>query len=237
MSGPWMKLVVAASALWCVIGLGILLSWGFFRDFDPPTSFAVVASIAVILGLARLLIGRRHQRQLVFWCRRFGDTDTLAGELNRWHGRMIDEAAKDLALPVTLQDESVATPPLVANAVVFPVFVIMAVGSLGTTLAVLDLPWFDTRLGQVASFVVSVLALTAASIVAVMAARWLGTRRVAPGTVTHAAQRAMRRKRSRAGLLVLQCKSIDWQKCVAELFDSATLAIIDMSVLSGSTLR
>jgi hypothetical protein len=232
MTGLWLKIIFAASGLWCVVGFGILVSCGFLRDFDPSTSLVVLLSIGVLGGFARLLVGRRHGGKLVFWCRRFGDTDGLAGQLNRWHGRIIDEATKGIAMPVTLQDESVDKPPLVAYAVVLPVFVGMLPGSLGSTLWLFELSWFDTPLGKIAAFVTVVLAFTAPSIVAVLVARWLGTRRVVPGSVARTAHRAVRGNRSRAEMLVLQCKSEHWQACVIELLDLAVFAIIDVSVPS-----
>lgn len=227
-----MKLVFVASLLWCLAGLGVLLSWDFFRDFNPSIGIVVLMLFTVLIGLTRWLLGRKHQGVLVFWCRRFGDTETLAGHLNRWHGRIIDEASRGFALPVTLQDESVDTPPLVSTAVFFPVFLVMMLGSLGSSLWLFDLPWFDTTVGNIAGFVMVVLAITAPSVVAVLVCRWLGENRVVPGTVARVALRAMRTTRSRRGLVVLKCASENWQECVAELLGSVSLAIIDVSVLS-----
>jgi hypothetical protein len=67
-----------------------------------------------------------------------------------------------------------------------------------------------------------------------MVSRWLGARRVAPGKVARIARRAVRGRRSRAGMLVLGCRSEHWQACVAELLDLAALAVIDVSVPSGN---
>ncbi len=225
-------LLFFAAALWCMVGYVVLLSWDFFRDIDLPIAVVVLLSIGVIAGLVPLLVGRRHRRKLVFWCRRFGNPDALAGQLNRWHGRIIDEASRGIALPVTLQDESIDMPPLVASAVVFPVFLAMMIGSLGSAIWLLELPWFETSLGKAAGFVTVVLAVTAPSVVAVLVARWLGARKVTPENVLRTARRAVRRNQSRAKMLVLQCQSDHWQDCVIELFDFATLAIIDASVPS-----
>lgn len=234
MFGWGLKLIFVVSSLWCVIGFGILISWNFFRDFDPPTSIVALLSLAVLVGFARFLIGRRHKGKLLFWCRRFGDTDELAGQLNRWHGRIIDEAAKGQIVPVTLQDTSVDMPPLVAAAVFLPVFVAMMIGSFGSMLWLLELSWFDTPLGKIAAFVTVVLAVTAPSIVAVQVARWLGTRRVVPGNVARSVLRTLRRGRSHKGMLIFQCKNEHWQACVTELLDLAAFVVIDVSVPSAN---
>ncbi len=232
MSSPWTKLGVTAASLWCLAGLGVLVSWGFFSGSGPPIVFGIVVAIAVLGGVARFLVGRRHQGKLVFWLRRFGDLETPSAELNRWHGRILSEAAQGIALPLTLQDESVDTPPLVASLIFLPVFLPLMIGSLGSMLWLFELPFFNGTLGSVLVFFIGVLGVTLPSVLAMLVTRRLGTRRVTPGDATAIARRGARGRRSHSGLLVLGCKSQHWQQCVRELLGSVDFAVIDETVLS-----
>jgi len=233
MSRTSQNLILALTALWCLPGVGVWLSWGL-DDLNLPIWIVVLGPFAIIGGMLPMLIGRDHGGRLVVWFRRFGDTDELAGHLNRWHGRILDEASKGIALPVTLQDESVDAPPAVTSAVFLPVLLIGLFGSLGAMLWVFELPWFETIAGRIAGFFLAVLAVTGPGLAAVVIGRRLGATRVAPGEVGEAALRSLRGRRSRKGMLVLECETQHWQTCVEELLDSADLALVDATVMSDN---
>ena len=66
MFGKSLTLVFSLAVAWCVAGLGVLASWGFFQDFDPPGIVLVLFGIGILGSLIYLLVKDHYEVAFVY---------------------------------------------------------------------------------------------------------------------------------------------------------------------------
>jgi hypothetical protein len=192
--------------------------------------FAVVA-VAV---LARRTIANGGQSLL--YCRRFGESGAIE-QHNAFVETVLNDTCRGLALPITLQDQSIPSPRSIKMSVdaLWHTATMISVFAVFVILMFTFSPWeTDWPVWFVFAMVVVGVIVTLKTMQA------LGSWTRAMVGSGHAAavipklRKVLARGRSRMGLLVVRSSDAEWQSHVEALLGEATLAIVDITGTSDA---
>lgn len=225
-------IVVAFVLIGLVAGALWLHSERFFEGLGW-TGIILASFFGVgLLSLLGLLRRRRHSGVIVLWCRRFGETSSLAGARNRWMWALVTEASRALAFPVTLRDASLRGAQTVGRSFQTPFIVLALVLALPAWLA--SVLWLDDRFSAWLNnllFAVSLVAFVGLFVgIGRLAGRVTTAFAATPGdpdSIRKKLRAAKKRGWTGREMGVFHCANDGWEKSVEAMLEVVDLVILD----------
>lgn len=229
--------IVVASVVVLVIvtGLFLFVYLNLGEDSGSIVYFLLVFPFLGALGavISFLLSVRkvRNSGVSLLFCRRFAQGG-LVEERNRRIERILVDACRGLAIPITLKDASIPAPTSFSKGITAILWVIGIVLGISVffSVAILGKSWFP-GLSGIAKLSVLVISLAATALVVIRIRDWIrssiGNRQSGDASVV--LRHAMARGYSRLDLLVIRSTPTDWQADVERILQDSTYAIVDVS--------
>ena len=227
------RLMILGLATGIIAGLWTLWKNDFFEDsgwFWPVLGGMFLLGLIPLFGL---LAKHRHRGALVLWCRRFSTADLEVGKRNRWIWAVITEACRDLAIPITLRDRSLAGSQSVGRSLQTPLSVLLILLGiplwLWGMLFVLDFvdgswPEFAVCAG---GFVLYIVMFRLIGSLVETLTRTMATFDGNPSAIKKRLEVIRKRGISRRELDAIRCTDENWQDCVLAVLQSVDFVIID----------
>ena len=219
--------LVALALVAGIVGIGWYL-WNERDDWLLGILF-VVAFASGLAALASLLRMRRNEGLAVLWCRRFATHADPSGQRNRWNQLILARACRDLAVPVTLRDDSVGWSHAVEDATGPP----LTIALLGFGLAFCLLVGFPLIERWADYGIVYLGAIVATCALVIAAIQWLttslGSFRGTPEAIRELLEGILDQRHWPTEALVVRCTDEDWQAHVGELLRAVSFVIIDVT--------
>lgn len=206
--------------------------FGFSTDTSVITVVALMAAFGVAVSLKGALEAHTNEGYAILWCRRFGESDAIAGHRNRWNEAILADACRGLALPVTLSDSSVPGSRSVLRHSGGPLITPLLIVGISLFLwLVVSLP--DRFVDSVPGFSALLIAYGLVWFLAIKLMDWVvnsfASYRHSPERVAAKLRRALQRRRSRSETLVVRCTSEDWRDNVLALLREVSFVVLDVT--------
>lgn len=222
-------------AVLIALASGFVFLWndGFFDGGDP--TWWILGGLFA-LGLLPLLgrfFRRRNRDVIVLWCRRFSKPDLEVGRRNRWIWAVITEACRDLAVPVTLRDRSLAGSQSAGRAVQNPLAILLILVAtplwLWGMLAVFSLVEGSTpeAIACLVGLAVYIGMFRVIGSLTIFLTGTLATFDGNPGKIEKRLDRIRKMRFSRNEMDVIRCTDEMWQACVLAVLGRSDCVIID----------
>ena len=227
--------VLSVAVLAILTGLFLFVYLNLGEDSGSIVYFLLVFPFLGALGaVTSFLLSVRKVRNSgvsLLFCRRFAQGG-LVEERNRRIERILVDACRGLAIPITLKDASIPAPTSFSKGITAILWVVGIVLGIAVffSVAILAKSWFLGFSG-IAKLSVLVISLAATALVVIRIRGWIrssiGNR--GPGDASVVLRQAMARGYSRLDLLVVRSTLTDWQADVERILQDSTFAIVDVS--------